>query len=296
MCCKTIAEKANLLKTHVGKFEICHATPSQWIRKFEFAVRSCVNSAETEIDDFFLAYLPYFLNVKHRSWFWKLRKDGESWFEFKKKFVSYFWIKYWNFVEKSMDCEPDEDVSFHEFVTEKVANIKKLMPELKDKAIIMLCIYALPEEIRPYLQEGISESLEMFLSMVEAVDFQFGRKQKLDSEDDEGEERATSTIEIPKESLNVETASQPKNVEQAILEKLEEREAAQLQKMETYINSIFTSPQFLNMIEGIVKKKILFFSPQIAQLIDFKLLCFLLLNLGGITCCRSILSHHSRMD
>ena len=48
------------------------------------------------------------------------------------------------------------------------------MPELSDKSLITLCILDLPQDIRPHLQEGITGTVEMFLSMVEAADIQLG--------------------------------------------------------------------------------------------------------------------------
>lgn len=168
---KSVAEKAAVLKETVGESDFCAQTPVQWIRKFESMVRSCFpDTIETEMETFFMAYLPYMLNLKHRGWFFNVRNAEESWVDFKKKFSAHFWTKFWNFAENTFQNEPETDESLLVFVKAEIERIKQLIPGLSEKATIMMCILSLPNQTRPLLQDGLSESLEMFLSMVEAVD------------------------------------------------------------------------------------------------------------------------------
>lgn len=238
-----------MIKNLIGEFDFCTSTPNDWLKKFEHAVRSCLKDAVE--DDYYFSYLPYFLNVTHRSWFFNARKDGQSWVDFKKSFLANFWSKYWNFIEKTFQLEPEDDASMHEFVKEKIVNLKKVSPEMSEKSIIMHCILDLPEETRPHLQSGLSESLEMFLSMVEAVDFQFGRaKQSSDENVD---------IDIlDSASLSRTTPTQPaslsKTTEATQLppEFLNVLEAKLLASTEAFVNNCFSSPQFAQLIAKIV--------------------------------------------
>ena len=234
-CCKVISEKAIALKDHVGEFDFCKQPPSQWIKTFEIAVRSCnMGSNEGDLGDFYLAYLPYFLNVKHRSWFWNARSDGETWTEFKKKFVDAFWSKFWDFTEKALVSEPDEDDPLLDYATNMIEKLKNLMPELSDKSLITLCILDLPQGIRPHLQEGITGTVEMFLSMVEAADIQLGRSKR-----DFGSEEEEEKEENRQEKRQKTTDADLEIDEDLIDNKIKELAKDQMSKMEKLIDSKF---------------------------------------------------------
>lgn len=262
---KSVAERAAVLKETVGEFDFCAQTPVQWIRKFESAVRSCFpDTVETETETFFIAYLPYMLNLKHRGWFFNVRNADESWVDFKKKFSAYFWAKFWNFAESTFQNEPEQDESLLVFAKAEIKRIKQLIPGLSEKATIMMCILSLPNETRPLLQEGLSESLEMFLSMVEAVDFQLGRAKRLwdDSLVEEAEPAAAKkakTTESSSESTRNPQDERPASSSNAsgfdvLLEKLTRMESNQSANVKNLVSKMFLAPEFEKMITKIVEK------------------------------------------
>ena len=277
-CCKTLAQKTGLLREVIGEYDFCKMTPNNWIKKFEQSVRSCLsNPDESDLDHHFLSYLPYFLQIKYRSWFFGTRQEDDTWPVFKKKFFTYFWAKYWAFVEKTLQGEPEEGCSLRDFVKAKIDDLKRLLPELSERSVIMHCILELPEETRPHLQDGISESIEMFLSMVEAVDFQFGRaKRNFDSDDEDAspwtKKVASSTVEKSSSLPTLRTPaatsaalgnSDPLQTLLARMDQMEATQSARVQEivdnqasnMENYVSSAFTSPQFEKLIFDILAKK-----------------------------------------
>ena len=176
-----------------------------------------------------------------------------------------------------MQGEPDEECSLHEFFKEKIADLKRLLPELSDRSIIMHCVLELPEETRPHLQEGMSESIEMFLSMVEAVDFQFCRaKRSLENNEDDVSPRAkkaaSETIEAPASSPLLQIPAATNTISggsdsiRILLERMDKMETDQTTRREkslarqelnlnTHINNTFNSPQFAELIRDIVDKQ-----------------------------------------
>lgn len=257
-CCPTIAEKSKLLKTLLGEFDFCKESPSNWIKKFERAVRCCIKDPiEAEMDDYFFAYAPYFLNAKHRSWFYNARKDDQTWTDYKKIFVAQFWTKYWNFVEKCFVYEPEEEDSLHEFVIQKIDNLKRLIPDLSDKALIMLCIMDLPEETRPTLQEGIGGSLEMFLSMVEAVDYQLGRSKKILDSDEETVEASKKASDNQEDDISQAgpTSQAGSSSERLFIEKMDEIQKKQQEKMQELLAYALSSEKLEAAVEKVLAKK-----------------------------------------
>ena len=174
--CTTIASKADVMKAQVGSFDFCVDDPDDWLKNFEKAVRDCCSNVD-ETEDYYYAYMPYFLEDETLKWFFDSRSSGKetSWSEFKKKFSKHFWSMHWQFAEEAINYDVDDDVSLFEFTSDKIKNLKRLFPTMETKTIIKICILALPEEHRERLQEGVNFSVELFLNLVEAIDRQIGK-------------------------------------------------------------------------------------------------------------------------
>ena len=88
---KIFAKKAAFLKETIGQIDYCLQTAGPWIQNFESAVRLVrPGTVEADIGTYFMAYLAYMLDAKHRSWFLNTRMEDESWANFKKKFFAHF--------------------------------------------------------------------------------------------------------------------------------------------------------------------------------------------------------------
>ena len=257
-----MCQKTDVLKTVIGEFDVAKHSPSQWITKFEQAVRCCTSGIpESEMGTMYMAYLPYFL-AKNKSWFFQVRKADEIWPDFRKKFIAFFWSKYWKFAQKCLVMEPDDDQALLPYVKTMIENLKQLMPELTSKSIITLCILDLPDEIRPQLQEGVTESVEMFLSMVEAADIQLGRsKRSLESsdknEDGHQDKRSKSTPAAGNQATNkVKTQSgSSDSSEKRILDTLAAFEERQIQHLDQELTKALSDDRLTLLLQKIISKK-----------------------------------------
>lgn len=117
---KYVADKANLLKDRVGQFDYCQESPEEWLKKFESAIRICCQEEEMD-DDFYFAYLQYFLTKNQSNWFYDVceRKKLTSWFEFKEEFKNHFWKCYWKCTDLALTSEPGDEDSLLEYSQRK---------------------------------------------------------------------------------------------------------------------------------------------------------------------------------
>lgn len=233
------------MKEHFGKFDVYNCVPSEWIKKFEQCVRLvCREENEFDLEAFFLL-ICYIFSVRESDELWSILK--------RTKFVPHFWKKYWKFAEKALNSETETGESFREFTCDKIARLKRLFPGIPDKATITLCLLDFPESCRAKLQEGIVETLEMFVCMVDALDKHIGEPspksgdQESDDQESDDQERDDQVPDVDKEVVS-------NKVQKIIADKVEEMEERQVSKLEEMISKAFSDDRIKSLIQNVFDK------------------------------------------
>lgn len=201
----TMFEKSETLRPKIENFKPKQNEPDAWIKSFEIVVKDVCDS--DNLDEYFFALLPFFLETEDSIWFYSERVNQMSWKFFKEIFTTKYWQIFWKATKDANSRKKEPNESFKDFFDAKIQLYKESCPEMSDYSILKNCISSLNEDEVDYFQNCLNFQIEHFMQYVSgmdiriAADAQEAAEQVSDNDDDEDNDRETKQAEVAKTTL-----------------------------------------------------------------------------------------------
>lgn len=162
--CRSIAEKLEFLKTKIPNFVPHTAVAQTWLEQFEKTIKECSGQNQ---DPSYFTYLPHFLLDDDQIWYFQNRNQFTDWSVFKSKFVKHFWSVRWKAWSEAFTSTYIQG-SLFDFVSNKIACLKKLFPEKDDSFVIQVVLSSIPSETAFLFHDCLDLSIDLFAKAVNA--------------------------------------------------------------------------------------------------------------------------------